>query len=61
MRRSESRSSSQRGVVAAGALLAAGAWVMAGSGDQAGEKGVRLVRDDAKQRVDVFVDGQPVD
>ncbi len=25
----------------------------------ADEKGVRLVRDDAKQRVDVFVDGQP--
>ena len=46
-------------VVAAGAMLAAGAWVMAGAGDQAAEKGVRLVRDDAKQRVDVYVDGQP--
>ena len=46
-------------VVAAGAVLAAGAWVIAGASAQAGEKGVRLVRDDAKQRVDVFVDGQP--
>ena len=46
-------------VVAAGAVLAAGAWVIAGARAQAGEKGVRLVRDDAKQRVDVFVDGQP--
>ena len=33
--------------------------MIAGARAQAGEKGVRLVRDDAKQRVDVFVDGQP--
>ena len=46
-------------VVAAGAVLATGAWMIAGARAQAGEKGVRLVRDDAKQRVDVFVDGQP--
>ena len=45
-------------VAAAGALLAAGAWVIAAAGGQAGEKGVRLVRDDTTQRVDVYVDGQ---
>ena len=46
-------------IVTAAVLLAGAAWVMAGAGPQAGEKGVRLVRDDAKQRVEVFVDGQP--
>ena len=49
----------RRLVVLTGILVAGAAWVMAGAGDQAGEKGVRLVRDDAKQRVDVYVDGQP--
>jgi hypothetical protein len=46
-------------IVTAAVLLAGAAWVMAGAGQATGEKGVRLVRDDAKQRVDVFVDGQP--
>jgi hypothetical protein len=41
------------------ALLAAVVWGLAGTGLAAAEKGVRLVRDDAKQRVDVYVDGQP--
>jgi hypothetical protein len=41
------------------ALVAALALATAAAGQRAGEKGVRLVRDDAKQRVDVFVDGQP--
>ena len=45
--------------MAAGVLLAGSVWVLAGSGQAAGEKGVRLIRDDAKQRVDVYVDGQP--
>ena len=39
------------------AAVAAASLVTAGSA--ADERGVRLVRDDAKQRVDVFVDGQP--
>jgi len=42
-------------VVAVLALAAAGS----GQAGSQGEKGVRVVRDDAKQRVDVFVDGQP--
>lgn len=46
-------------MAAAGMLMAGGAWLIAGAGQQAGDKGVRLVRDDAKQRVEVFVDGQP--
>jgi hypothetical protein len=46
-------------VTIAGALLAGAALAVAASGQAAGEKGVRLVRDDAKQRVEVFVDGQP--
>ena len=41
------------------ALAAIVAWGAFGPGSAAQEKGVRLVRDDAKQRVDVFVDGQP--
>ena len=45
--------------MAAGVLLAGSVWVLAGSDQAAGEKGVRLIRDDAKQRVDVYVDGQP--
>lgn len=40
-------------------LVAALAATALAAGQAAGEKGVRLVRDDAKQRVDVFVDGQP--
>jgi hypothetical protein len=40
------------------ALIAVVAWAASGTGSAADEKGVRLVRDDAKQRVDVFVDGQ---
>src|SRR5512139_1283867 len=40
-------------------LLAGVAWGAAGTGPAADEKGVRLVRDDAGRRVDVFVDGQP--
>ena len=46
-------------IAAAGVLLAGGAWLLAGPDPQAGDRGVRLVRDDAKQRVEVFVDGQP--
>lgn len=48
-------------VVRAAALLLAAAAMAATAvaASQAGGKGVRLVRDDAKQRVDVFVDGQP--
>jgi hypothetical protein len=46
-------------IVAAAVLLVGAAWVMARGGQAASEKGVRLVRDDAKQRVEVFVDGQP--
>jgi hypothetical protein len=46
-------------VTVAGALLAGAALAVAASGQAAGDKGVRLVRDDAKQRVEVFVDGQP--
>ena len=46
-------------IVTAAVLLAGAAWVMAGAGQATNEKGVRLVRDDAKQRVEVFVDGQP--
>jgi hypothetical protein len=46
-------------IAGAGALLAGGAWLLAGADPQAADRGVRLVRDDAKQRVDVFVDGQP--
>ena len=45
--------------VTAAALLAGAVWVTAGAGQGANEKGIRLVRDDAKQRVEVFVDGQP--
>jgi hypothetical protein len=41
------------------ALAAIVVWGSSGAGSAADEKGVRLVRDDAKQRVDVFVDGQP--
>jgi len=41
------------------ALAAIAAWGAFGTGSAAQENGVRLVRDDAKQRVDVFVDGQP--
>jgi len=48
------------GIAAAGGVLLVGAVLaMASAGQGGGEKGVRLVRDDAKQRVDVFVDGQP--
>ena len=46
-------------IVAAAVVFAGAAWVRAGAGQGAAEKGVRLVRDDAKQRVDVYVDGQP--
>lgn len=42
-----------------GVLLAVVAWCVAAAGSAADEKGVRLVRDDATQRVDVLVDGQP--
>ncbi|MGE5199143.1 MAG: PmoA family protein [Rhodospirillaceae bacterium] len=50
-----------------GAVLAAGAcalaaiavWGASPAGRAADEKGVRLVSDDAKRRVDVYVDGQP--
>jgi hypothetical protein len=49
----------RRLVTVAGALLAGAALAVAASGQAAGEKGVRLVRDDVKQRVEVFVDGQP--
>jgi hypothetical protein len=41
------------------ALAAVAVWTAPVGGFAADEKGVRLVRDDAKQRVDVFVDGQP--
>lgn len=40
-------------------LVAALAATVLAAGQAAGDKGVRLVRDDARQRVDVFVDGQP--
>ena len=40
-------------------LAAALAWAAFGTGPAAQERGVRLVRDDAQQRVDVYVDGQP--
>ncbi len=40
-------------------LIAVALLAGAAAAGQAAEKGVRLVRDDAKQRVDVFVDGQP--
>ena len=46
-------------IVTAAVLLAGAAWLLAGAGQAGRETGVRLVRDDAKQRVDVFVDGQP--
>jgi hypothetical protein len=47
-------------MVAAGALVAGVVCILASAiPSSAQEKGVRLVRDDAKQRVDVFVDGQP--
>jgi hypothetical protein len=46
-------------VVGLCALAAIVAWAASGAGLTAQEKGVRLVRDDAKQRVDVYVDGQP--
>lgn len=45
--------------VALCAVVAVAGWMASGTGLGADEKGVRLVRDDAKQRVDVFVDGQP--
>jgi len=51
-----------RSIVRAAGLsvaLAVVVWGAAGSGLTAQEKGVRLIRDDAKQRVDVLVDGQP--
>jgi hypothetical protein len=48
------------GRVVAGVVLVAGAlWALAGSAALAQERGIRLVQDDSKQRVDVFVDGQP--
>jgi Methane oxygenase PmoA len=46
-------------IVVAAVLLAWAAWVTAGAGQGAAEKGVRVVRDDARQRLDVYVDGQP--
>jgi hypothetical protein len=46
-------------IVVAAVVLACAAWVMAGAGQGAAGQGVRVVRDDAKQRVDVYVDGQP--
>ena len=46
-------------IVTAAVLLAGAAWLLAGAGQGAAGKGVRLVRDDAKQRVEVFLDGQP--
>ena len=52
----------RRSIVRAAGLsvaLAVVVWGAAGSGLTAQEKGVRLIRDDAKQRVDVLVDGQP--
>jgi Family of unknown function (DUF6807) len=48
-----------RRAVLACTLLAVVAWSAFGTGPAAGEKGVRLVRDDAGRRVDVLVDGQP--
>jgi hypothetical protein len=50
---------SVRLTIGACALVAVVAWGAAGTGPAAGEKGVRLVRDDAKRCVDVLVDGQP--
>jgi len=41
------------------ALVAIAVVAISGIGSAADEKGIRLVRDDAKQRVDVFIDGQP--
>ena len=49
----------RRVVTVAGALLAGAALAVTATGQAGGDKGVRLVRDDAKQRVEVFVDGQP--
>ncbi len=46
-------------VIAGWAVVAVGASMLAAMGSAADERGVRLVRDDAKQRVEVFVDGQP--
>lgn len=46
-------------ILRAAALTCAAAVCLSAAGRAADEKGVRLVRDDAKQRVDVFVDGQP--
>jgi hypothetical protein len=46
-------------VVAGGVLVAGALWALAGSAALAQERGIRLVQDDSKQRVDVFVDGQP--
>ena len=48
-----------RRTVLACTLLAVVTWVAAGTGPAAGEKGIRLVRDDPGRRVDVLVDGQP--
>jgi hypothetical protein len=45
--------------IGACALIVIIALAASGAGPAADEKGVRLVRDDARQRVDVFVDGQP--
>jgi hypothetical protein len=47
------------GALVAGALVAGATWNLGGGPSAAQEKGVRLVRDDARRRVDVFVDGQP--
>lgn len=47
------------GSIALFVLVAALAATALAAGQASGENGVRLVRDDAKQRVEVFVDGQP--
>ena len=49
----------RRLVTVAGVLLAGAAVAVVASAQAGGEKGVRLVRDDGKQRVEVYVDGQP--
>jgi hypothetical protein len=41
------------------AMVAGVTWLLTGANPNAQERGVRLVQDDAKQRVDVLVDGQP--
>lgn len=49
----------RRLVTVAGALLAGAAAAVVVNAQAGGDRGVRLVRDDGKQRVEVFVDGQP--